>query len=168
MIQSSLSRLAWTLLLLAVQVLVLDRIHPWGLGAPMLCPLLIITLPLGTSRISALLRGFGLGLVTDIFAGTPGIGSAAMTLLGLMQPALLSLMAPRDADENLRPTFSSMGRMNHFRFIALLLLLHHCAFFALESFSYWHFADVCLSMSVSYVSSLILIMLVETVRSPKD
>ena len=167
MITSILKRMAWALLLLAIQVLVLDQVHPWGYGAPLLCPLIVITLPLGTSRSEALLWGFGTGFVADIFAGTPGIGSAALTFIAFLQPPLLRLMAPRDTEEELHPSFSAMGRWNYLRFIALLLLLHHIVYFALEGFSYFHIKDLAISMGVSYAASLLLIILIEHVRNPK-
>ena len=165
MVVAFLKRLAWALLLLALQVLVLDQVHPWGYGAPLVCSLIVITLPLGTSRSEALLWGFGVGLVADIFAGTPGIGSAAMTLVGLVQPPLLELMAPRDSDEELHPSFSAMGRWNYLQFIALLLLLHHVVYFGLEGFSYFRLEDIAISMGVSYAASMLIILLIEKVRN---
>ena len=167
MITRILKRLAWALILLAIQVLILDQVHPWGYGAPLLCPLIIITLPMGTSRSAALLWGFGVGFVADIFAGTSGISSAAMTLIALIQPPLLELMAPRDSEEELHPSFSTIGRWNYLQFIALLLLLHHLVYFALEGLSYFHIVDIAISMGVSYAASLLLIILVEHVRNPK-
>ncbi len=167
MIVSTLKRMGWALLLLAIQVLVLDQVHPWGYGAPLLCPLLVITLPLGTARSEALLWGFGIGFVADIFAGTAGISSAAMTLIAFIQPPLLEVMVPRDSEEELHPSFSTMGRWNYLQFIALLLLLHHTIFFALEGFSYFHIKDIAISMGVSYAASLLLIILVEHVRNPQ-
>ena len=167
MIVSTLKRMGWALLLLAIQVLVLDQVHPWGYGAPLLCPLLVITLPLGTARSEALLWGFGIGFVADIFAGTAGISSAAMTLIAFIQPPLLEVMVPRDSEEELHPSFSTMGRWNYLQFIALLLLLHHTIFFSLEGFSYFHIKDIAISMGVSYAASLLLIILVEHVRNPQ-
>ena len=167
MITRILKRLAWALLLLLVQVLILDQVHPWGYGAPLLCPLLVITLPLGTSRSEALLWGFGVGFIADIFAGTSGISSAALTFIAFIQPPLLELMVPRDSEEDLHPSFSTMGRWNYVQFIALLLLLHHVVYFALEGFSYFHIADIAISMGVSYAASLLLIIIVEYVRNPK-
>ena len=164
MIVTLLKRMGWALLLLAVQVLVLDQVHPWGYGAPLVCPLIVITLPLGTSRTEALLWGFGVGFIADIFAGTSGISSASMTLIAFLQPPLLELMAPRDSDEELHPSFSAMGRWNYFQFIALLLLVHHLVYFALEGFSYFLLTDIAISMGVSYAASLVLILLVEHVR----
>ena len=167
MITKTLKRLAWALLLLAIQVLILDQVHHWGYGAPLICSLIVITLPLGTSRSEALLWGFGVGLVADIFAGTAGISSAALTFIALIQPPLLELMAPRDSEEELHPSFSEMGRWNYLQVIALLLILHHLVYFALEGFSYFHIEDIAISMGVSFVASLLLIILVENVRNPK-
>ena len=76
-------------------------------------------------------------------------------------------MAPRDSEEELRPSFSAMGRWNYLQFIALLLLLHHLVWFALEGFSYFFLKDILISMGVSYATSLLLIILIEFVRNPK-
>ena len=167
MIISILKRMVWALLLLLVQVLILDKVHPWGYGAPLLCPLIVITLPMGTSRTEALLWGFGVGFIADIFAGTSGISSAALTFIAFLQPPLLVLMAPRDSEEQLHPSFSDMGRWNYFQFISLLVLIHHVIYFALEGFSYFFLEDIAISMGVSYAASLILILLVEQVRNPQ-
>ena len=168
MITSILKRMGWALVLLLFQVLILDQVHPMGYGAPLLCPLLIITLPRGTTRTEALLWGFGLGFAADIFAGTAGISSAALTLIAFVQPPLLELMAPRDAEEDLRPSFSALGRWNYFQFIVLLLLLHHIVYFALEGFSYFLIEDILISLGVSFAASLLLIILIESVRNPKE
>ena len=168
MITRTLKRLALVLMILIVQVLILDHVHPWGYGAPLLCPLVVITLPLGTSRSEALLWGFLTGFIADIFAGTPGISSAALTLIAFLQPPLLELMAPRDSEEELRPSFSTMGRWNYLRFIILLLILHHLVYFALEGFSYFHIREIAISMGVSFAASLLLIILVEHVRTPQE
>lgn len=167
MIVSTLKRLFWALILLAAQVLILDQVHPWGYGAPLICSLIVITLPMGTSRSAALLWGFCVGFVADIFAGTAGISSAALTFIALIQSPLLGLMAPRDSEEELHPSFSTMGRWNYLQFIALLLLLHHLVYFALEGFSYFHIIDIAISMGVSYAASLLLIILIEHVRNPQ-
>lgn len=167
MIIPILKRMAWALLLLLAQVLVFDQVHPWGYGAPLLCPLIVITLPMGTSRSAAMLWGFGVGFLADLFAGTSGISSAALTFIAFIQPPLLELMAPRDSEEELRPSFSEMGRWNYFRFIALLLLFHHVIYFALEGFSYFLLTDIVISMTISYAASLLLIVLVEHIRNPE-
>ena len=160
--------MAWALVLLLLQVLIFDQVHPWGYGAPLLCPLIVITLPLGTSRSAALLWGFCTGLVADIFAGTPGISSAALTFIAFLQPPLLNKVVDADeSEEELTPSFTTIGRWKHIRFIALLLLIHHTIYFALEGFSYFFLTDIAISMGVSYAFSLLLILLVELVRNPK-
>ena len=61
-----------------------------------------------------------------------------------------------------------MGRWNYFRFMALLLLLHHIIYFALESFSYYLLTDTLISMTVSYLASLLLIVLIEHLRNNNE
>ena len=108
-----------------------------------------------------------MGFIADIFAGTVGISSAALTLIAFLQPPLLELMAPRDSEEEFHPSFSTMGRWNYLRFITLLLLLHHIIYFTLEGFSYFHLTDTLISMIVSYIASLLLILLIEHIRNPQ-
>ena len=76
-------------------------------------------------------------------------------------------MAPRDSEEELHPSFSTLGRWNYLRFILLLFLIHHVIYFALESFSYAHIEDAVISLGVSYVVSVLVATVVEYVRNPQ-
>ena len=54
------------------------------------------------SRWAILLWCFTIGLVIDAFSNTPGVASASMTLIGALQPVLLELFLPRDADDHIK------------------------------------------------------------------
>lgn len=90
-----------------------------------------------------------------------------MTFIALLQPPLLQLTVPRDSEEEFSPSFFTMGRWNYLRFMALLFLLHHIIYFALEGFSYFRLTDIAISMSVSYAASMLIAIIVETIRNPK-
>jgi len=168
MILTFLIRLVQMLALVAVQVLVLNHIHLWGMGTPMISVLLLVYMRLGTKRVPTLLWGFCIGLLTDIFSNTPGVGAGAMTFVALLQPPLLQLMVPRDCVEDLLPSYTSMGVWNHIRYVLLLLLLYHLAYFTLESFSYFHLQQVAISMGISYVASAVIVLALESLRSGKN
>ena len=160
-------RLAQMLLLISLQVLVLNQIHLWGYGSPMIYPLILIFMPLGTSRVSTLLWGFCTGLLVDVFSNTPGVGSGAMTFVALIQPPILRIMVPRDASEDIRPTYRSMGRWNHIHYVLLVFGLHHLIYFLLESFSFFHLQDAAISMVVSWATSVLLAFAIERIRNDK-
>ncbi|MDD5971637.1 MAG: rod shape-determining protein MreD [Paraprevotella sp.] len=167
MILTQLKRLTQLLLLLALQTLILNHMSLWGMGTPMVGVLLLVYLPMDTSRTAAMLWGFSLGLLTDIFSNTPGMGSAAMTLAAMLRPSILDMQAPKDAPEDLLPTYQSMGIWNHIRYIFILFLVHHTCYFMLESFSVSHIRLAFIHLLASMATSLLVALSLETLRSTK-
>lgn len=156
------------LFLLAVQVLVLNHIHLWGMGTPFIIVLLLVYMRLGTGRVSTLFWGFTIGLLTDIFCNTPGMCSAAMTFVALLQPPLLRMMAPRDCIDDMLPSYGTMGTWNHIRYVLLLLLFFHLVYFALECFSYYHIEQAAISLGISYAASAFIALAAEALRRNKN
>lgn len=153
------------LLLLALQVLVLNHMSFWGMGTPMIGVLLLAYMPMNTSRSAAMLWAFAMGLATDVFSNTPGMGSAAMTLTAMLRPTLLNMQAPKDAPEDLLPTYRTMGVWNHVRYVLTLFLVHHATYFMLETFSVTHIALAGLHLLASLATTLLLAFTLEAIRN---
>lgn len=164
MIVTFLIRLLQTLALVAVQVLVLNHIRLWGYCVPMIHVCLLLYFPLGSSRVATLLWAFVAGLVVDVFSNTPGVGCGAMTLAAMAQPGLLRLMVPRDAAEDVMPTYRSMGARKHVTYVMLIYLIHHLAYFMLETFSFANLTLTLLSMAGSWFLSVVLALTLESLR----
>ena len=88
MIVIFIKRLLQILELIALQVLVCNHVHLWGLATPMLYPLFLFYLPLNSNRIGNMLWAFVLGLVIDAFSNTPGEAAAAMRSMDGLRAAL--------------------------------------------------------------------------------
>ena len=157
-------RLLRMLLLAALQVLVLNHVHLFGYATPMVYVAFLLVFPLNASRIGVLLWSFAMGLTVDVGSGTPGMGAAAMTLVGMLYQPLLRVMSPRDSADNLVPGYASMGRLAHVRFVALLVIVHHAVFYLLETFTFHHPIQLLLAFLTSTVLSLMLILIMETMR----
>ena len=125
-------------------------------------------LPLNANRIGTLLWAFLLGLLIDIFSGTPGQASGAMTLTALVQWPLLHAMAPKESLEDMVPSFRTLGVTKHLHYLLLLTIVHHTAFFLLESFSYFHLVDMLISLGSSIVLSMVIMLTMESVRDRKS
>lgn len=160
-------RLFQVLVLAALQVLILNQIHLLGYATPMPYVLFLVWLPLNSNRVGNLLWAFLLGLIIDVFSNTPGEASASMTLAALVQWPLLHASAPKDCVEDMVPTYASMGRWNHSRYIIILTLVHHALFFLLESFSFFHYRDLLISFAASLALSVVLMLTFETLRHGK-
>lgn len=155
------------LALVAVQVLVLNHVRLWGYCAPMIHVTLLLYFPLGSSRTCTLLWAFVTGLIVDIFSNTPGVGSGAMVLAAMAQPGLLALMAPRDSADNMQPNYHTMGVRNHVTYVMLIFLIHHLAYFMLESFSLANIILTLLDMSGSWALSVLLALTIEGLRGKR-
>lgn len=164
MIQTLLTRSLQFLLLLALQVLVLNHIHVMGYASPMVYVTLLLYFPMDANRVGTLLWAFAMGMVVDIFSNTPGVASASMTLAAVIQPYLLSALAPKESVEDLVPTYHSMGVARHIYYIIVLVAIQVIVAFLLEYFSFYNVVDMLISMGSSMGLSLIIILTLETLR----
>ncbi len=162
---SFLIRAVQLLALFAVQTLVFNHIHFHGYGTPIVCPALLLYMPKNTSRTVLLLWAFAMGFLADLFTGTPGVCSGAMTLTAMTCPALLAMTGPHDATDTLVPTYGSMGVSYHVFFVMSLLLVFHVTYFALEFFSFFNIVDTLLYMLASWASSVFVVLALEWLRS---
>ncbi len=152
------------LLLAAVQVLVLNHIHLMGYAMPLITPLMLLYLPINEGRTIILIRMFLLGLAIDIFSGTPGQNSFALTLAAMLRPLFLQLTMPKEHLEDMIPTRQSMGRWGHFVLLTMLTLVHHTAYFLLEAMNYFASLHFLFALLSSIVLSILIMMSCEMLR----
>ena len=167
MLVTQTQRLLWMLLLAALQVLVLNHVHLFGYATPMVYVAFLLVFSLDASRVGMLLWSFAMGLAVDVCSGTLGMGTAAMTLAGMVYQPLLRVMSPRDSTDNLVPTYASMGYAPHIRFVTLLVIIHHAVFYLLEAFTFHHPVQLVTAFVASTALSLVLILIMETLRGTK-
>ncbi len=151
-------------LLAAVQVMFLNRIHIFGCATPLLLVYAIIILPLNVPRWLSLLTGFCLGLVSDTFTNTPGVATMTLTFIAFIQPPLLRLFSPRDAADNLQPALKSLGALKFFVYSLILTLINCALLYSLESFDVSLWRQILLNTGGSTVLSYIFIFTLEHIR----
>lgn len=158
-------RLGWFVVLCLVQVLILNHIHLFDLAIPLLYVYFTITFQRGTPKWMILLWSFALGLAIDVFSNTPGLASASLTLIAVIQPYLLELFVPRDSVENLEVSISTLGIGKFMIFSAVLLVVYCLAFFALEAFSFFNWQYWLACAGASSLLTFALMMAIESVRA---
>lgn len=153
------------LALFAAQVLILNHVHLFGVGTPLLYVYYAISFRRNFPKWLALVSSFMLGLFIDVFSSTPGLAASVMTLVAFVQIYLVDLIAPRDSADDLAASTKALGFSRFATMSSLLTLLYCLVFFALETFNFF---DVLLWLARSFVSALltmVLILSVESVRS---
>jgi rod shape-determining protein MreD len=146
------------------QVLVLNRIQLFHCATPLLYVYFIIMFPRGYPRWAILLWGFFMGITIDMFTNTPGVTSASLTLVAFIQPSLLELFLPRDAEENIKSSMKSLGVWNFTILSAILVLVHCMLFFALETFSFFNGFYWLQCAGASALLTFVLILVMDRLR----
>ena len=169
MIQTYFRQILLLLLLMALQVMVLNHVHICGYATPRICVYFILIMPLGMARWAKLLWGFGIGVVLDMFANTPGMMAATLTLVAMVQPHMLTLIAGVDKedndDEDTAPSIARLGAFPFMRYITAGVLLQCLVFYLLETFSFFSFTDTLINIVGSTVLSTLIIWAIESIRS---
>lgn len=146
------------------QALVFNRIHLFGCATVLLYVYFVIMLPRNYPRWATLLWSFFLGLGVDVFSNTPGMASASLTLVGFVQPYLLTLFIPREAPENMKTAVSTLGFTKFLTFAAMLVLLHSLVFFTIESFGFFNWVQWAVNIFGTTLLTLVLLMTLESIR----
>jgi len=157
-------RIALFVVLLLVQGLVLNHIHLFDCATPLLYIILVLHFRRNQSRWSALLWAFSMGLCVDVFANTPGVAAASMTLMGLIQPYLFELFVPRDSAEDLLPSPRTIGVTSYFWYAFIMVFLYCVVFFTLETFNFFNWLQWLECIGGSTLLTYVLVMVLENFR----
>ncbi|MCR4915728.1 MAG: rod shape-determining protein MreD [Prevotella sp.] len=164
MVVDIIRRLVIFVALLLAQVLVLNRIQLFHCATPLLYIYFIIIFPRRYPRWAILLWSFAMGLAVDMFNNTPGVAAASTTLIGFLQPWLIELFLPREAEDNIKSAARTLG-VGHFVSLSLILTIIFCmVFFAIELFSFatWSYWLQCAGGSA--LLTFVLMMALESLR----
>ena len=159
MMAKFLKRLVGACLLLALQVLLLNKIHILGCATPYFFIYFILRLDTGTSQASRMLWAFMLGLTVDVFSNTVGMHAASATLLAYAQPVLLRKVFAYDRRDRIKPCVASVGMRPFLLYAVCGTLLHHTVFCLLRVFSFdgvWMLVQMILLSSLMTVALMIV------------
>lgn len=152
------------ILLCLAQALVFNRIHLFHCATPLIYVYLVVIFPQSMSRWAALLWSFAMGLSVDMFANTPGLAAASMTLLGMIQPLLLRLFLPRDAEDDIPTSMKALGVGKFISLAGILVLIYCVVFFTIEAFTFANWSSWLQCIGGSMLLTLLLVITLESIR----
>lgn len=157
-------RLFLFIVLYLLQVLLCNQMHILGMITPLIIVYFVITFRRNYPKWGILLWCFLLGLSVDISSNMAGMSASALTLIGAIQPYLLSPFVPRDSADDFAPTRKSLGGAAYFYYTFTLILIYSVVFFALEFFSFADPMRLLMSTGGSAVLTWLIIYVIEIVR----
>ncbi len=144
-----------------IQALVLNHVNLFGCATPLLYVYMVIGYPHNISRASAMLWAFCLGMAVDACSNTPGMATAALTLVAALQPGFFGLFLSHDAPEELKPSSRAMGFGSYSFYVLTLVLLHCTVFFTLEAFSFFNWQLWLKNIIGSTLLTVVIILTLE-------
>lgn len=155
-------------LLILLQVFVLNKLLLHELVNPYLYLLFILLLPFNISRVALLFCGLLLGLTLDTFMNTMGMHAAACALIAYLRPFVINVLSPQGGFEVTQraPSVRTMGWGPFATYAAILILIHHIAYFTLEVFGFSNLPYLALKILLSSAVSFGLVMLFEMLFLP--
>ena len=144
-----------------IQVLILNNILFLGFINPYLYILFIITLPSTVTKDVTLLIAFVMGIIIDVFSGTPGFNAFATVSVAYIKPFFQKAFGPREEHDFLIPSFRTYGIGMFLQYSASLVLIHHLLFFVVESASLFRIEDVILKTLCCAVFTMLIVISME-------
>ena len=97
------------------------------------------------------------------------MGAASCTLIAMIQPYWLNLLAPRDSADDFTPTMITMGFWNYILYVILLMVVLHGCFYLLDAFTLYDWFLTILSIAGGAVLSTLIILFIELmIRARKN
>ena len=152
-------------ILAALQVLILNNIQIRGYLSPYVYILFVMLLPAKMPKAIVLGLAFIMGFTMDVFADSYGIHTSATVLLAYIRPSILSLVSIKGGEDLEAISIKQLRLGRFFTYTGILCLIHHFTLFYLEAFRWSEFLDTFGRAFFSTLVSLLLILLIESMRS---
>jgi hypothetical protein len=145
--------------LVAAQVLIFSNIKFSPYINPYVYPLFILMLPFETPLLLLMILGFITGLSVDFFLGSLGMHAACSLLLAFIRPLLISAITPKGAEFEVEPNIYLQGTTWFLIYCGLATLIHHTAYFILESWTFYNPFIALLRIILSTFFSVLFMMI---------
>jgi hypothetical protein len=147
-------------ILMAIQVVILNKIYLGGYITPYIYPLFILMLPFDVKGWVLLISAFFSGLTIDMFSDSMGMHAAASVFMAFMRPFVIQFISTRtDFEPGTEPRVDSNGWGWIFLYTLLLIFLHHLALIFIEVFRIDDFFRILLRALLSTTFSVTIIMI---------
>ena len=151
-------------LLVAFQVLLFKRVELAMSGFSYLhiiiYPLFILLLPLRTPKALLVFLGFIMGITIDIFYNSLGVHASALVFTAYFRNTILKFLEPHEGYQVEEiPSLRYRGFTWFLSYASILMLIHLLFYFSVEAFSFVYYYDILLKTLVSFVFSVLIILM---------
>ncbi len=122
-------------------------------------PLLILILPIKTSRSVLVTVAFLYGLLVDFFYNSPGVHAAALLVTAYLRAIVLKALEPRGGYRTEQsPTLKNFGLNWFLIYAGILLITHYLVYFSIDAFSFVYIDKILVNAILGFAVSYILVL----------
>ncbi len=159
--------------LILLQILVFRQINPSGsfffYVSFIIYPLFILLLPFRTSPILLMLLAFVIGIIIDISYGSYGVHASAAVFIAFLRPTVLRVLEPRSGyNITQAPTKTHYGITWFISYSAVLMFAYLLWYFSVEAFTFVYFGQILLKTILSFLFSMLIIIVYMFIFDPKE
>ena len=152
------------ILVMVLQVLLFYQLQLMGVCHPYVYILCLLMMPITLPHSVDMIIGAAVGLVMDIFCNCLGVHTAACILLMYVRPYLIGALVNDKDRLNEQISLRAIGMEAMFKYVVILVVLHHLTVFMLAAWSWAHIGFVLLETFVSSVITILLVLGYNTLR----
>ena len=156
------------ILLIFLQILLFNKIHLIGYATPLPYIYILLKLPIGMNRNTAMMIAAFVGLILDLFGYTLGLHMLACIVVGFLRYYLLRIFTPRDILSSLSPSFTTFDKGLFLRYAGIFTFVHHVVLFTTEHFSFVDPLSLVFRITGSFVVTMIFIYALESITEIID
>jgi hypothetical protein len=155
-------RIVYWLLIVTFQVLVLNHLDFSAFVIPQIFIILLISMPLGWSKITQVSAGFGLGLLADLFVSTPGIHASACLWLVLLRIGILNTQdIKQQIASKMDYDVKSVGLNSFLYSSTILVFFYHFYIFWIQNIGSLQWSNYVLTSMISSVLAITLVWILQ-------
>lgn len=150
------------LLYLTLQILIVRNLVIFDYGFCFLYVACILLLPNETSQTLLLLLAFATGIIVDTFYNTLGMHAAATVLMAYLRPLIVRVqLGQRMTESRVVFTLQELGVTDFFKYVFVLVLIHHSVLFLIEAGSISLLVPTLLRIAASALFTTMSIILIQ-------
>ncbi len=150
-----------SLLILALQVIIIDNINLFGYLNPLVYLYIILFLPTKIKSLPVLFIGFTVGYIVDLFQGTGGIHASGALLLAFIRPYILRAVSTQGGLEYEQLNIKTLGFGKVVVYSAIGLFTTSLWINAWEAFSFSMLFSVIFDSIINTLVTLVLLMIMQ-------
>ena len=141
-----------------LQVLLFDQLQLLGVCHPYIYVLCLLMMPITLPHSADMIIGAVVGLIMDIFCNSLGVHTASCIFIMFIRPYVIGALVNDKDRLNEQISLRALGVEALFKYVVILVLVHHLMVFLLAAWSWSHIWFVLMETIVSSIITISVIM----------